>query len=209
MREIDGRIVWAPRVPRGRIRLLYESDAAGIVDESMIDEVGYAFWERCRDILICTRAHTGEATCPRCETIVHHGWRKDEMMRCDCGWSMTWGDYLGSYQGKQLHGGGSVPWISEYIDELERATTPRRRMLAIDRLINRFHWDLKHPERDGGPHAPSRPTAVNLIGGKMREVLALLDELAGMGEPDDPERRQLRRDFEASREANVIGWVRR
>lgn len=34
-------IVWEPRVPQHKIRRLYENDAAGIIDEALIDDVAY------------------------------------------------------------------------------------------------------------------------------------------------------------------------
>ena len=34
---------WAPRVPQGTIRQLYELDAQGIYDEYLLAEVGYGF----------------------------------------------------------------------------------------------------------------------------------------------------------------------
>jgi len=37
MREVDGRIAWAPRVPRAEIRRLYASEAAGLLDEELCD----------------------------------------------------------------------------------------------------------------------------------------------------------------------------
>ncbi len=42
-------------------------------------------------------------------------------------------------------------------------------MLLIDRLLHGFHWYQKH--------GFTRPVAVNLIGGKLPEVIAFLDSL--------------------------------
>ncbi len=207
MREVDGRIVWAPRVTREKIRRLYEGEAAGLLDEQLCDDVAWAIWERCRDILIVTRAHTGEATCPRCESIVHHGWKHDVRMSCACGWSMTWGAYLKTYQRKQLHGGGSVPWVEEFVDALPTVKSPREQILLVDRLINRWHWDLKHPEPNEKVPAPSRPTATNVIGGTGREILAFLDELAGLA-LGDPQLQANREAFETNRSASYSWWHR-
>jgi hypothetical protein len=49
----DGRseIRWSPRVPQWKIQRLYESDAQGLLDEELLDDVGITLWLRCRDIL--------------------------------------------------------------------------------------------------------------------------------------------------------------
>ena len=60
-------IKWARRVRPETIRALYTLDAKGIVDEELIDEVGYAMLARCESIRTVTRAHSGRATCPRCK----------------------------------------------------------------------------------------------------------------------------------------------
>ena len=46
-----GEIRWGRRVPKWKIRRLYELDARGIVDEELIDDVGVTVFERCRSIL--------------------------------------------------------------------------------------------------------------------------------------------------------------
>ena len=47
---------------------------------------------------------------------------------------------------------------------------PQEKMLAIDRLIHGFHWFYKE-------NSPTRPVAVNLIEGRLSEVVAFLDRL--------------------------------
>ena len=55
-------------------------------------------------------------------------------------------------------------------------------MLLIDRLIHGFHWYLK------GNHA-TRPVAVNLIEGRLYEVMDFLDDLT-YGEGSTPGTRE-------------------
>ncbi len=96
----DGiRPQWHPRVPREKIRRLYENDARALVDETLVDDVGIGLLLRCRSILIVTAAHEGRAQCPRCTGIIPHQWNKDEPMICSvCGWQTTWGAYFKTYQ---------------------------------------------------------------------------------------------------------------
>lgn len=83
MRIEDGRIRWAARVPKRKIRQLYKTDAKGIVDEELIDEVGYAFLARCEDILMVTGAAAGRVRCPGCgEIILRRTHTRDEVLRC-------------------------------------------------------------------------------------------------------------------------------
>lgn len=41
---------WAPKVSQAKIRLLYERDTQGIADFALMDEVGWALWDRCDSI---------------------------------------------------------------------------------------------------------------------------------------------------------------
>jgi hypothetical protein len=92
-------------------------------------------------------------------------------MRCECGWELTWGDYFETIQHVQLSGAEPVlEQFRTYIETFPAAKTPQQKMLAIDRLIHGFHYFFKTGE-------PTRPVAVNLIEGRLRQVVAFLDEL--------------------------------
>lgn len=164
------QITYARRVKPEAIRRLYTLDSKGIVDEGLIDEVGYAMLARCESIRTATRAHAGRATCPRCRAEVRHSWKKDDVIACGCGWNTTWGAYLKTYQGKQLHGGQAYPIFRAFIDHWPAARTPRDKMLAIDALIHACHGQWQ-----GGM---GRPAACNLIEGTMRGLIGFLDDLA-------------------------------
>jgi hypothetical protein len=195
---------WARRVKPEAIRRLYTLDSKGIVDEELIDEVGYAMYARCLSIRIATRAHSGRAACPRCESDVHRTdndwrrWRKDEPLVCDCGWQTTWGEYHKAYQGKQLHGGKAYQMFRDFIDRWPAARNPRDKMLAIDRLIHACHGEFKG-------HM-GRPAACNLIEGTMHELLPLLDGLA-YGDASTPGVLEVRTEWKAAFDAAV--WARR
>jgi hypothetical protein len=165
-------------VRRSTIRQLYEQDARGIVDEALIDEVAYGFFARCRSILDATRAMTeGIATCFDCRADVPHDFGASEVLRCDaCGWEARWVAFRRSIQRKQLMAGSAQPWFEEYIDRLPAARTPRERMLLVDWMVHRLHNTLP----DGGEAPIGRPAAVNVIGGTLSQVGAMLDELAAV-----------------------------
>jgi hypothetical protein len=157
------------------IRRLYELDARGIRDADLIDEVAWALYARCESILRATNAGRGRVHCPWCDGMVPHRGRKEVVMRCACGWESTWGDYLATYQHRQLSGGGAVGYLREYMAALPSASTPAARMLLIDRLIHECHLSLRDTAAED---CYTRPVAVNLIEGNMTQVMVLLEELA-------------------------------
>ncbi len=183
MPNTNAPIRWARRVEQHRIRQLYARDAQGIVDEELIDEVGYALYARCESIRAVTEAHAGRAMCHSCRAVIGHHWVRDEPMVCEsCGWTTTWEAYLKSYQGKQLHGGQAFPAFEKFLERWPAARNPRDKLLEIDRLIHELHLNAEIVRF-------ARPAAVNVIDGTMTTVIALLNELAygdlstpGMGE---------------------------
>lgn len=164
---------WAKKVSPDKIRRLYNLDAQGIMDEELIDEVAYTFYERCESILTVTEASKGQVKCPECGNLINrHGVDKEQIIKCqNCSWEITWGEYFNSYHQKQLHGGGAVDVFKNFIVKLPLAKTPQEKMILIDSIIHECHKGLKEGEYN-------RPVAVNLISGKMNETIKLLDDLA-------------------------------
>ncbi len=162
---------WAPRVSQREIRLLYETDARGICDAALIDRVGYGLLARCESFLDACDAVAGRARCPRCAAVVEHDGRQETVLRCACGWRLAWGEYFKTIQHRQLSGAEPVlALFRDFVRAFPAARTPQERLLLIDRLIHGFHRYYK----TGGP---TRPVAVNLIEGRLGEVVAFLDSL--------------------------------
>jgi hypothetical protein len=160
------RIHWAPKLRQYKIRQLYENDAKGIIDEELIDEVGYALYARCEAVWMVT-----ERRCPECREQCQMSEGKDPTMTCPgCGWSTSWKAYKRSYKGKRIHGGRAYEFFLSYMDEFRRATGPRQKMLAIDRVIHALHESLNQ--------VWTTPASVNLIEGTRDEVIGFLDSLA-------------------------------
>jgi hypothetical protein len=188
----DGEIRWAPKVPQWQIRRLYETDAQGIIDDDLIDKVGWGLWDRCDSILTVTAAHYGHVRCPSCDTVIErqHRGATDELITCPtCGWSIPWATYHRTYRGKQLFGANAVDVFTAYHQAFPRAQTAKAKMLLIDQLIHAFHAGLQ---------GLGRPAAANLIEGSLTEVIRFLDALTnrgtsatGVGDSRDPWRRML------------------
>jgi len=187
-----GKLIWAPKVAREKIFLLYSSDAQGIVDEELIDEVGWALWSRCDSILTVTAAHYGRVRCPSCgEMIVRQGaGTEDQGLRCPaCDWQMSWEDYHQTYRGKQLIGANAADIFEKYHRAFPQTQAANAKMLLIDQLLHAFHLGLTEI---------GRPVAANLIEGSLKKVIRFLDALtnsdtsaAGIGSSRDLWRRTL------------------
>jgi hypothetical protein len=154
------------------VRRLYTTDALGIVDEDLIEEVGSALLARCESILAVTAAHYGQIQCPQCAALIvreGHSRGSTVLVCARCDWSLPWADYHRTYRGRQLFGANAVGVFRDFVARFPTLTEPRARMLAIDRLLHEFHTGLRE---DG------RPVAANLLEGTLREVIAFLDTLS-------------------------------
>ena len=173
--ERHDRPRWAPRVSHRLIRELYEKNAAGMYDEELVDEIGYAFLARADSLVKTNRAHYDHIVyCPICNALTHY---EDHILRCTCGWSLPWRDYHATYQKKQLIGENIPPLVEVYVREFGAARDYHAKMRAIDNLLHRFHWELQN--------APTRPLAVNFIDLRLWDVVRFLITLAYPAE--DPE----------------------
>lgn len=159
-------IRWAAPVQRGLIHRLYETDARGIVDEELIDEVGVALLVRCEAIHLVTHR-----LCPHCGGQMESRRRREEVLTCaGCGWQVTWRRYRASYKGRRIHGGRAFPAFERFLGAFPAARAAREKMILIDALIHAVHYSAGD--------VWTVPAACNLIAGSMRDVMRLLDGLA-------------------------------
>ena len=163
---------WAQRVAKTKIKRLYELDAKGICNEDLLDEVGYALYARCQSFIEACRATSGEVYCPVCNTIILHNQDKESLLICPgCEWQLTWGVYFTTIQHKQLSGAEPVlKLFKEYINKFPRANSNQLKMFYIDKLLHGFHWSVRY--------GPIRPVAINLIEGRLSDVIKFLDALS-------------------------------
>lgn len=164
--------VWAPRLRKLQIEQLYQRSAQGLLDEELIDDVGYALYSRCTSMLQVSQAIRGNPPCPNCGAPAQLDSEPDPFARCvSCGWACPWGLYQKTYQHKGLFAGGLEPFIQDFVRAFPAARSHRERMVLIDSLIHRFHWESEGVT-DG------RPGATSLIEGKMKDIMAFLDRLS-------------------------------
>jgi hypothetical protein len=192
---------WEPRIAPEKIRRLYETDARGLQDEELLDEVAYALYARCDSIVTVTEAvRHGRLKCPCCTRSIPLD-RREEMIRCaECSWELRRAAFRGSYRGQRLNGLGAIDAFRAYVEQFLSARTPGEKMLLIDRLIHVMHNELTERVQ--------RPAAVNLIEGNVRTITALLEELA-YGSASTPGVGEARAGWQAIRQAQAAGQRRR
>lgn len=184
MRDALSEIRWSQRVPRWKIRRLYESDAEGLLDQELPDEVGFSLLQRCKDIVVVKESKKGRVECPRCANrgekyIIHRTPKtggkdiRDEVIKCPrCEWKITWGEYALNYKRKQLNA-GTTEMFETYIRKYMLAKTPKEKLFVIDQLIHEFHHAIINE-----PEIPGRPVCANLIQGKLSDTIEFLNELS-------------------------------
>lgn len=200
--------VWAPRLTKKEVARLYRVDATGIRDEDLVNEVAFGILARCQSILTATEALRGRVACPNCRGIIKRGRVKDQardqILDCpECDWQGSWKVYQKSFQHKQLVAGGMEPFFRQYIHDLPSARTSREKMVLIDTLIHRCHSEQTDDI--------SRPGAINLIHGRMKDIIPFLDNLT-YGDNSTPEvfgnKSQWDEKIDQIRERWSVGWIR-
>ena len=164
--------VWAHRLRKSQIERLYKSCGKGRLDEELIDDVGFSLYARCTSMLQVSEAIRGRPPCPNCGATaqLHEG--PTAFAKCrDCGWTCPWALYKKTYQRKGLFAGGMESFVRDFVQKFAAARAHRERLVLIDTLIHRFHWE-------SGDHAAGRPGASSLIEGKMKDIMAFLDRLS-------------------------------
>jgi hypothetical protein len=166
------RIRWEPRLSRAKIVQLYEQDARGIVDESLIGEVGSALYARAESILLVSRQ---KLRCPRCQMVFDLGdvRRDEDVVRCPeqgCGWETTFLVCRYSWRRRHLFSGSMLPVLERYRAEYPLATSPRIKLQLIDRLLHDFGRDPRTGELRW-------PSVGHLVEGKSPRTVDLLEGL--------------------------------
>ena len=173
------RPTWSGRIPRHKIAELYKKDALGICDEVLIDDVGIGLLVRIEHIFRARKANSGLACCPLCRREIPHDFDPAFLLCCEsCNWELVWAEYQKSFQGKHLIASGMTSFLKEYVEKYRVARSPQAKLILIDTLIHRYHWEL-----EGGLTGPG---ARDLIGGKPSEIIDFLNHLS-YGTSSSPE----------------------
>ena len=156
---------WSPRLRKARIARLYERCGQGIPDEELIDDVGFSLLARCESIL-----RASSRSCPACGSAPD--WADGEISCPSCGWRCTHQAYRKSIKYKHLFAGGMRPFLEAFVKEFPAARDHRQRLILIDTLIHRYHWEAD--DGSGG----GKCGACCLIEGKLKNIMPFLDGLS-------------------------------
>ena len=172
---------WGRRLSKNDIYRLYKSEASGLLNEELLDEVGTGFYSRCETIQQVT-----ERLCPSCSEVIQgafDGNDPDRQISCpQCQWISKWKYYHRSYKRDRIHGGRAYKYFLAYLEEYPVCKTASDKMLAIDRLIHYLHEDID-VERS------VTPAAMNLVQGKRNDIREFLEGLAYSGNMPEQNRR--------------------
>ena len=159
---------WPAMVSRQDLKKLYENDAKGILDEALLNDIGFTLYTRC---LIAREVYDlmekGKVKCLHCGNVLHYA----EIMECACGQKYTYREYRQSYRANNMPRGEASGIFDKFAADWEKAKENAAKMRLIDNLIHEFHVSSIAGTKN-------RPVGVNLIQGTKEQVTALIEELA-------------------------------
>ena len=172
--------VWASQAKREEISKLYSSDAMGIQDDSLVNEVAFAMLTRAESIMAVSKLHAENIlNCPSCACAIQGD---GSCFKCKCGWEISRSELHKTYKRKQLVGGAALPFIEKAIKSFPINGNYSDKMLWIDNLIHAFHGELN--EQFEKTELAYRPIARNFIAGSNEQVIELIYNLAYSDNPD-------------------------
>jgi hypothetical protein len=153
------------------LKRLYDSDAKGLQDTDLCDEVGSYLHARCETFQLVGR---GEVLCPECGVAFKVNREGSTSCPTDtCDWLTTFDVYWQSVQNHYAFAGRATQAFDAFYERFPSARSYRDKMLLIDQLIHSFHVDEKSD-------MPVKSVASKLLEGNKKAVVRFLDELSGV-----------------------------
>jgi hypothetical protein len=166
------RFRWSPKLSRQTVKRLYESDARGLEDEELVDEVGYTLYARCLQGRDERRLiESGRLKCHSCGEI-HAVKGMAVPVECPCGQTYLFRDYMRSFRTDNMPSGAATAIFNGFVDKWPGAVGYAAKMRLVDGLIHEFHTNLNSGVK-------GRFVAVNLIEGTKKQISDLILSLAG------------------------------
>jgi hypothetical protein len=180
--EKFNKFKWSKKVSRRDLLRLYQGEARGLLDEELLDEIGYMFYIRCvqakqvKEIM-----EQGQILCVHCGAILNANTvkvigrpplPKDNLpINCECGYSYTYREYRRSCNAANMPGGRAEPIFEQFMQKWPACRDEKQKMLLIDWLVHECHVTLMSGER-------GRSVCMNLLEGTMKQVSDLILKLA-------------------------------
>ncbi|MDR1689494.1 MAG: hypothetical protein LBS21_12920 [Clostridiales bacterium] len=162
---------WAKKVSRNDLLKLYQSDAKGLLDEELLDEVGFTFYIRCKQAKeVRELMEKGRMLCLQCGEILQ-AQSYTAPVKCKCGYIYTYREYRRSCNAINMPGGRATPIFDDYMKKWLDSKTASQKMTVIDWLIHECHVTLMSGVR-------GRSVCVNLIEGTIKQISDLKLKLA-------------------------------
>jgi len=162
---------WSPKVSRQKLLRLYKSDAKGLQDEDLVDDVGFTLYARCLQGREEGKIKdSGKLKCHNCGEIIQAK-GKGLLLECSCGYQYLYRDYRRSFRTNNMPFGAAQEIFSAFVNDWERAKGYAKKMRLIDNLIHEFHMNLNSGVK-------GRFVGVNLIEGTKKQIADLIISLA-------------------------------
>lgn len=174
------KIRWATRLMPSLLQRLYESDAAGMQDLELCQEVGSRLWARCKTFAL---VNNREVECPNCGTVFRVLKEKNvpliaeratfrvECPHSGCSWFTTPSTFMQSIANHDAHTGRAMRAFEHFRGSYSTAKPYREQMILIDQLIHSYHIN----EKTG---TAGKSVASKLLDGNKRQVVDFLDDLS-------------------------------
>lgn len=175
--ELQSRIVperynkfhWPAKLNLTVLRQLYLSDAKGICNEELADEVGLTLFLRCKygksDMDLMNQY---AIRCHNCGEIIYGA---TDFRECKCGQQYSYKEYRRNYRRNNMPTGAAAKVFNQYIIDWPNAKTYQDKIILIDRLLHEFHLSLVSG-------TVNRPVAMNFIDGSRQKVQDIITELS-------------------------------
>lgn len=168
---IFNQFQWCKKVSRNSLLKLYRSDAKGIIDQELLDDVGYSFFARCKqaqDTRTCLQ--NGQLICHQCGAVLMPT-SYTGIVFCSCGYGYTYREYRRSFHANNMPAGRATPIFDSFTMKWPGCKDSNDKMLLIDWLIHECHVSLMSG-------LEGRSVCVNLIEGTKQQISDLITKLA-------------------------------
>lgn len=163
---------WAEKVSRNKLVKLYQDEAKGLLDEHLLDEIGYTFYARCKQARDTREGlERGEIICHHCNAV-HKAVSYTGLIACPCGYYYTYREYRRSCNANNVPGGRATEIFNAFTDNWLLSKTTSEKMLLIDGLVHECHVSAMTGEK-------GRSVCMNLMEGTLSQIKDMLDMLAG------------------------------
>ena len=160
---------WSPAVPREKLKRLYESDAKGMLNSNLLDDVGYTIYARClQSQEVWDLMEAGKIKCHNCSNILNYS---PALITCSCGHQYLYKDYRRSFRANNMPTGGAAHIFNKFISDWPRMQSDAEKMRLIDWLVHEFHINLLSGNK-------GRFVGINLIQGTKSQIKELILNLA-------------------------------